>query len=111
MADFDVLWTKEARQDLDDIADYIVSDNGAAVALDIVHQVEQTCMTLVSMPERGVVVPELRDIGVLQYRQLLLRPWRIFYRIHGGLVYVIAVVDSRRDLAAFLMDRLMRFDV
>jgi len=36
------------------------------------------------------------------------RPWRILYRILGESVYVVAVVDSRRDMVAFLMERLLR---
>ena len=32
------------------------------------------------MPERGRPVPELKQFGMLAYRQIIIRPWRIFYR-------------------------------
>ncbi len=56
---------------------------------------------VIIMPKRGVIIPELLDIGVLQYRQLTERLWRIFYRILGNTVHVVAVVDSRRDMVVF----------
>jgi len=108
MIEYDVLWTDVARADLDDIASYIAEEDGIDAALEIVCRLERKAAQLVSMPKRGVMIPELRDIGVLQYRQLTERPWRILYRIFGKTAYVVAVVDSRRDMLAFLMERLLR---
>jgi len=108
MIDYDVLWADVARDDLDDIANYIAEEDSVDAALDVVCRLDRRAEKLVSLPKRGVVVPELLDIGVLQYRQLTERPWRILYRILGESVYVVAVVDSRRDMLAFLMQRLLR---
>jgi len=108
MTDHRALWTDVARNDLEDIASYIVEEDGIDAALDIVSRLERRAEKLVSMPKRGVIVPELLNIGVLQYRQLTERPWRILYRIHGDAVHVVAVVDSRREMVTFLMERLLR---
>jgi len=108
MVEYEVLWADVARSDLDDIADYIIEENGVDVAITVVCHLERKAARLVNMPKRGVVVPELHDIGVLQYRQLTERPWRIIYRIFGSTVYVVAVVDGRRDLPLFLMERLLK---
>ncbi len=108
MIKYDVLWTDVARADLDDIADYIAEEDGIDAALEIVCRLERKATHLVSMPKRGVIIPELRDIGILQYRQLTERPWRMPYRILGKTVYVVAVVDSRREMLTFLMARLLR---
>lgn len=109
MVEYDVLWADVARSDLDDIANYIAEEDSFDAAITVVCRLECKAEKLVSMPKRGVVVPELHDIGVLQYRQLTERPWRIIYRIFNSTVYVVAVVDSRRDLPVFLMERLLRF--
>jgi len=108
MIEYDVLWADVARADLDDIADYIAEEDGIDAALEIVCRLERKAAKLINMPKRGVIVPELLDIGVLQYRQLTERPWRILYRILGNTVHVVAVIDSRRDMITFLMDRLLR---
>jgi len=108
MIEYDVLWADVARADLDDIADYIAEEDGIDAALEIVCRLERKAAKLINMPKRGVIVSELLDIGVLQYRQLTERPWRILYRILGNTVHVVAVIDSRRDMITFLMDRLLR---
>jgi plasmid stabilization system protein ParE len=64
--------------------------------------------SLTTAAERGRLVPELRSIGVHQYRELVERPWRIVYRIEPDTVIVLAVLDGRRDLESLLLDRLVR---
>ncbi len=108
MIEYNVLWADVARADLDDIANFIAEEDGIEIALEVVLRLERKASKLVSMPKRGVIVPELLDIGVLQYRQLTERPWRILYRILGNTVHVVAIVDSRRDMVSFLMERLLR---
>ena len=60
------------------------------------------------LPERGRVVPELRSVDVFVYRELIAKPWRIIYRFERGRVFVLVVLDSRRDLTSILLERLAR---
>jgi toxin ParE1/3/4 len=59
-------------------------------------------------PERARVVPELRELGVTVWRELILRPYRIMYRIEGSTVIVDLVIDARRDVIDVLFARLLR---
>jgi toxin ParE1/3/4 len=104
---FPVDWTATAREDLESICLYIAADSleNALAALD---RLESRAQSLASQPQRGRVVPELRALGIHQYRELVERPWRIVYRIASGRVLVLAVLDGRRSLSAVLMDRLVR---
>jgi len=108
MTDYAVLWADVARKDLEEIANYIVEERGVDAALRVVGRIEDRCSSLITMPKRGVVVPELRDIGFFQYRQITEKPWRVFYRVQGETVFVVAVVDARRDIFSFLMERVLR---
>ena len=74
----------------------------------VLDKLEAKAATLVVQPERGRVVPELHHLGVFQYRELIESRWRIIYRIENNKVFVKAVIDSRRDLAAVLLHRLVR---
>ena len=65
-------------------------------------------MRLERLPERGRVVPELKTIDVYMYRELIERPWRVVYRFERNHVYVVAVLDARRNLASLLLERLTR---
>ncbi|MGB9436359.1 MAG: type II toxin-antitoxin system RelE/ParE family toxin [Desulfobacterales bacterium] len=44
-------------------------------------RIKQKASNLYTFPERGRIVPELRDQGILQYREFVISPWRILYRI------------------------------
>ncbi|RLL50795.1 type II toxin-antitoxin system RelE/ParE family toxin [Mariprofundus sp. EBB-1] len=108
MAEYEVLWTDTATHDLNGIIEYIAEDRGAETALSILDRLELRADALFNMPNRGRIVPELQDIGVFQYRQLSETPWRIIYRIRKEVVYVVAVIDGRRDFIDLLLQRLIQ---
>ena len=107
MADFEVLWTDAARLDLEGIVEFIAGENPMN-ALSALARVEQRCRTLAVLPERGRIVPELRAVDVLTYRELIEGPWRIVYRYDVDRVHVTAVLDARRELSSLLLERLVR---
>ena len=107
MADFEVLWTDAARLDLEGIVEFIAEENPMN-ALTTLARVERRCRTLAALPERGRIVPELRAVDVLTYRELIEGPWRIVYRYDVNRVHVMAVLDARRELSSLLLERLVR---
>jgi addiction module RelE/StbE family toxin len=104
---FIVVWTKTAETDLESIVDFIADDNIDA-ALAVFARIREHAATLDNFPDKGRVVTELHQHGIIQYRELILSPWRIIYRIDGNTVYVTSVVDSRRNLEDLLLERLSR---
>ena len=107
MADFQALWTDAARLDLERIVEFIAEENPAN-ALAALARVERRCQTLVALPERGRIVPEMRAVDVLTYRELIEGPWRIVYRYDIDRVHVMAVLDARRELSSLLLEWLIR---
>jgi len=55
--------------------------------------------------DRGRIVPELKTYGILSYRELIISPWRVVYRTSEQKVYVLAVIDSRRNIEDILIER------
>lgn len=104
---YQVLWTHTAQQDLTEIIEYIAQDSDGD-ALAILHKLETKAALLVTLPNRGRVVPELLHTGISQYRELISAPWRIVYRADNRQVLIMAVLDSRRDLQTVLLGRLAR---
>ena len=102
---FHVLWTQTAQQDLSEIIEYIAQDS-AGVALEILLKLEAKAALLLTLPNRGRIVPELLHTGISQYRELICTPWRIVYRVERQQVLIMAVLDSRRDLQTVLLNRL-----
>jgi toxin ParE1/3/4 len=102
-----ILWTKTAREDLFEIVEYIKLDS-AAVALKILENIESNVRRLVDFPEHGRVVPELKELNVYQYREIVVSPWRVIYRVDKRKIYIMAVIDGRRDVADVLLNRQLR---
>jgi toxin ParE1/3/4 len=107
MSDHEVYWTPTALQDLVSILDHLATESPTAAAATIVR-LEARAESLRTLTPRDRTVPELREIGVSQYRELIERPWRMIYTVETGRVAVMAVLDSRRDLQTLLLERLIR---
>ena len=64
--------------------------------------------SLETLPQRGHCPPELERIGMMEYREVFFKPYRVIYRIAGREVRVYAVLDGRRDLPDLLQERILR---
>ncbi|HTD51997.1 MAG TPA: type II toxin-antitoxin system RelE/ParE family toxin [Thermoanaerobaculia bacterium] len=102
-----VEWAQVAARDLSGIVDYLVARSPDAAGSTL-ERLKRKAASLKKTPERGRVVPELEQLQVREYRELIVRPYRIIYRVAGRRVLVLGVVDSRRNLEDLLLDRLMR---
>ncbi|MBI2839397.1 MAG: type II toxin-antitoxin system RelE/ParE family toxin [Acidobacteria bacterium] len=94
-----------AISDLDDIVSYIAAQGGPEAAERIYTRIMERIGTLSVHPARCRLVPELKDIGVDAYRELIVAPHRVFFRISGNVVGIVGVLDGRRDLAELLIRR------
>ena len=73
----------------------------------MLDRIEEAVESLAAFPERDSHPKELLSIGIREYRQILLRPYRVIYRLIGQRVYVYLVVDGRRDMQTLLARRLL----
>ncbi len=107
MKTYKVYWTKSAEIDFEDIIEYITGDNISS-AKSIYDKIKSKCKQLKTYPERCRIVPELLGIDIRDYREIIHPPYRIIYKLAKNEVFVIAVVDSRRDFESFIFNRLLR---
>ena len=83
-----IIWAEPALQELDEIAEYISLDDPAA-AKKLVRKAFERVDHLVRHPKSGKLIEE---IEVSVYREIVLPPCRIFYRIDDDIVYIIHVI-------------------
>ncbi|MCC6272718.1 MAG: type II toxin-antitoxin system RelE/ParE family toxin [Deltaproteobacteria bacterium] len=83
-----VIWTEPALDELDAIADYIALDKPKA-ARSLVQRVFQKVGMLGCFPNLGTRPAEVKD---LPYRQLIISPCRVFYRVEGKKIYIVSVL-------------------
>ena len=89
-----LIWTEPAIADLEAIADYIALDKPNAATL-YVQQVFATVERLMRFPKSGARVPEIPH---LPYRQVVVPPCRIFYRIEGEDILIVFVMRGEQRL-------------
>ena len=107
-ARYTVEWAEPALLDAEAIVDYLVAEGSERAAAGLIDKIEAATRKLSKLPDRGRVVPELRREGIQSYREVILKPYRLVYRVSGDLVVVVAFVDGRRDLGELLIARAMR---
>lgn len=107
MASRNVRWSEAAQCDLCDVVEYI-ADDSELNAEGVLARLQVQAESLAHFAERGRRLPELRGREPpqrAQWRELLVRPWRIVFAIEGDTVLVLAVIDGRRDFCAWLARR------
>ncbi|VAW48982.1 Death on curing protein, Doc toxin [hydrothermal vent metagenome] len=95
----EVIWTAPALNDLNDIAEYIALSHLPA-AKKLTQKVFDKITRLEAHPESGKIPLELES---LNYREVIVNPCRIFYKIDNNQVYILHVMRQERDLKKFLL--------
>lgn len=89
-----VFWTRNAKQELQAIHDYI-AQNSPRYAQGVIDRITRKTELLARFPHLGTEVPEY---GVESIRELLEYPYRIIYRIRQDRVDVLSIVHGARLL-------------
>jgi plasmid stabilization system protein ParE len=89
------------------VVEYVAARSPKAAA-GLLGKLRRRARSLGTAPLRGRIVPELAEIGVTIFRELLEPPYRILYRVAEKEVFVLGVLDGRRDLEDLLLERLIR---
>ena len=96
----EVIWTEPAFDQLNEIAEYIALDKPGA-ASTLVEKVLSAVEHLQLFPEAGHVPPELPQSV---YRELYVRPCRIFYRQDNEVIFILYVMREERQLRQYLLE-------
>ncbi len=104
---YKVHWAVVAEDDLKDIIFYI-AENSPANARTIFEKIKEKASSLTQFPERGRTLPELQGQGIFLYREIIVAPWRMIYRISDKKVYILSVLDSRQNVEDILLKRMIK---
>ena len=95
-----LIWTEAALNDLDAVADYIAVDKPVAASrylLKVLEQVER----LERFPQSGKCPPEYPGSP---YREVIVPPCRIFYRVERDVVRILHVMRAERVLRRDMLE-------
>jgi toxin ParE1/3/4 len=107
IARFTVHLTAGAETDLADIHGWIAANRAPEQADAFLDAMLVKVESLEAFPDRGSVPGELDAIGIHEFRQLVVPPYRLIYRVIVDHVFVLLIADGRRDFQALLERRLL----
>jgi toxin ParE1/3/4 len=87
-------WSEPAVADLVAIHDYIARDS-PHYARRFVEKLIAAAEPLESFPQLGRIVSE----GDGRHREILIRAYRLIYRVEGEEIFIVTVVHGSRNLA------------
>jgi plasmid stabilization system protein ParE len=89
-----IIWTEPALQELDEIADYI-SLYSPKAAKKLVRKAFKRVDYVAQHPKSGKPVQEF-EVSV--YREIILPPCRIFYRMEDEIIFIIHLIREEQIL-------------
>ena len=104
---FEVVMTHGAARDLEAIDHYLCHHDSVASAERVLKRLVAALEQLERLPDRGPHPRELLALGIREFRQLVVKPYRLIYRVEGKTVIVHLVADARRDFQSLLARRLL----
>ena len=103
----EIFWTHWAKFDVQEILDYISEEN-PHYALKFLEKIDTTVNGLHIFPNKGRKVPEVETTHLENYREIIINPWRLFYKREENRIYIIGIIDGRRNIEDILIKRLMK---
>lgn len=104
---FGVELTQGAEHDLEAIYDFVANNRSAEEAARLLDGFLEKIKTLEKYPQRGSFPKELEAVGIREFRQILMSPYRLIYRVTADKVFILVIADGRRDMQALLQRRLV----
>lgn len=92
-----IIWSPRAYALLEEAAAY-VEERSPSAARQLVIDVVQAAESLAEYPERGRLIPELRDS---LHREIFVHKYRLVYQIATERVAIVALVHGARDFRSW----------
>ncbi len=105
---FRVRLAEGAVRDLERILGYLDRHAGSGHADRLLDRLEAAFESLAEFPLRGRCPMELADLGILDYREVAVKPYPLIYQVSGDSVVVLVIADGRRDMRTLLQRRLLQ---
>lgn len=103
----EVVLTEDAAKDLEELIGYLEAGDGPVAADRVLARIGRKLEGLGELPARGAPVRELAELGIVEYREVFFKPYRLIYRVFEARVVVFVIADGRRDFQTLLERRLL----
>ena len=104
---YTVLLLEAAVKDIETIYRHIHKSGNKKAAKDMVKSIREACDSLSENPERGRIPDELSQIRQFEYRQIIVRKYRIIYQLAKPNIFVFGIIHGNRNIGEVLRQRLL----
>ena len=102
-------WTPDGIDSLNEILEFYRDKAGDNISNTIYDKIMKEIELLKLEEIKTKQTQELKDIGIFSVYELTVKPWKIYYKIskNNKKVYVLFVLDGRRNLEELLMSKVI----
>ena len=102
-------WTPDGIDSLNEILEYYRDKAGDNISNTIYDKIMKEIELLKLEEIKTKQTQELKDIGIFDVYELTVKPWKVYYKIskNNKKVYVLFVLDGRRNLEEILMAKVI----
>lgn len=104
---YDVIWSKDAGNELLEIISYIKYNTGKITAEKIYTKILNEVNRISKNPERRRISPLLREFGINYIHQFNISPWIVYYKVKNNKMEIISIIDGRRNLEEILYKKII----
>lgn len=93
------------------LLNHVTETRGPSAALDLDALLERAIGSLAHLADRGRVLWAVKGQPGPPFREIIAKPYRIVYRVVENEVWIVAIVDTRRQATEMLVERFKRFAI
>jgi len=103
----EIIWSKDAGDELLEIISYIKYNTGKITAEKIFNKINDGVKKASENAAGRRIAPMLRNFGINDIHQLNISPWAIFYKVENNEMRIISIIDQRRNLEEILYKKII----
>jgi len=104
---YSILLLEDAEKDIEAIYRYIRKSGNKNAAKDMIINVRKACGSLSKNPERGHIPNELSQLSQFEYRQIIVKSYRIIYQIAKPNIFIYGIIHGNRNISEVLKQRFL----
>ena len=103
----DIIWSKDAGDELAEIISFIKNNTGKMTAEKIYARIIKEVDKISENPEGRRIAPILREFGINYIHQINISPWIVFYKVENKKMKIISIIDGRRNFEEILYKKII----
>ena len=104
---YSVILLEGAIKDIEAIYRYVLKSGKKTAAQNMIASLRKACESLSENPERGHIPHELSKIDQFEYRQIVVKRYRIIYQLAKPTVFIFGIIHGNRNIGEVLRQRIL----